>query len=147
METFPRYWPFVRGIHRSPVNSPHKGQWCGALMFSLICAWINRWVNNGEAGDLRRYRAHCDVIVMIYESLCATSSCLWHGWVITFHRVYLSHDSKVIGPTWGPSGADRTQVGPMLAPWILLHVSGIHTGSLHASLQIARVVGTQWMES
>ena len=34
---FPRYWPFVRGIHRSPVNSPHKSQWRGALMFSLIC--------------------------------------------------------------------------------------------------------------
>ena len=34
---FSRYWPFVRGIHRSPVNSPHKGQWNGALMFSLIC--------------------------------------------------------------------------------------------------------------
>ena len=33
---FPRYWPFVRGIHRSPVNSPHKGQWRGALMFSLM---------------------------------------------------------------------------------------------------------------
>ena len=33
---FPRYWPFVRGIPRSPVNSPHKGQWRGALMFSLI---------------------------------------------------------------------------------------------------------------
>ena len=33
----PRYWPFVWGIHRSPVNSPHKGQWRGALMFSLIC--------------------------------------------------------------------------------------------------------------
>ena len=30
----PRYWPFVRGIHRSPVNSPHKGQWRKALMFS-----------------------------------------------------------------------------------------------------------------
>ena len=51
---FPRYWPFVRGIHRSPVNSPHKGQWCGALMHSLICAWINGWVNNREPGDLRR---------------------------------------------------------------------------------------------
>ena len=38
---FPRYWPFVQEIHRSPVNSPHKGQWCGALMFSLICVWIN----------------------------------------------------------------------------------------------------------
>ena len=61
---FPRYWPFVRGIHRSPVNSPHKGQWRGALMFSLICVWINGWVNNREAGDLRRYRAHYDVIVM-----------------------------------------------------------------------------------
>ena len=43
---FPRYWPFVRGIHRSPVNSPHKGQWRGALMFTLICARINGWVNN-----------------------------------------------------------------------------------------------------
>ena len=61
---FPRYWPFVRGIHRSPVNSPHKGQWRGALMFTLICARINGWVNNREAGDLRRYRAHYDVIVM-----------------------------------------------------------------------------------
>ena len=61
---FPRYWPFVRGIHRSPVNSPHKGQWRGALMFTLICARINGWVNNREAGDLRRYRTHYDVIVM-----------------------------------------------------------------------------------
>ena len=61
---FPRYWPFVRGIYRSPVNSPHKGQWREALMFSLICLWIISWVNNREAGDLRRYRAHYDVIVM-----------------------------------------------------------------------------------
>ena len=58
------YWPFVRGIHRSPVNSPHKGQWRGAFMFSLIYAWINGWVNNREAGGLRRYRGHYDVIVM-----------------------------------------------------------------------------------
>ena len=35
---FPRYWPFVWGIPRSPVNSPHKGQWRGALIFSLTCA-------------------------------------------------------------------------------------------------------------
>ena len=62
---FPRYWPFVRGIHRSPVNSPHKVQWRGALMFSLICVWIKSWVNNRKTGDLRRYRAHHDVIVMI----------------------------------------------------------------------------------
>ena len=65
---FPRYWPFVRGIHWSPVNSPHKGQWRRALMFSLICVWINGWVNNREAGDLRRYCGHYEVIVM-YQSL------------------------------------------------------------------------------
>ena len=64
---FPRNWPFVRGIHRSPVNSPHKGQWRGTFMFSLICARINGWVNNGKAGDLRRYRAHYDAIVMRCE--------------------------------------------------------------------------------
>ena len=62
---FPRYWPFVLGIHWSPVNSPHNGQWCGSLMFSLICTRINGWINNGEAGDLRCHRAHCDVFVMM----------------------------------------------------------------------------------
>ena len=61
---FPRYWPFVREIHMSPVNSPHKGQWRGTLMCSLICAWINAWINNREAGDLRRYDAHYDVTAM-----------------------------------------------------------------------------------
>ena len=61
---FLRYWPFVRGIHRSPVNSTHKGQWLGAWKFSLICTWINALVNNREAGDLRRHSAQYDVIVM-----------------------------------------------------------------------------------
>ena len=61
---FPRYWPFVRGIHRSPVNSPHKDQWRGALIFSLIWDWIIDWVNNREAGDLRRHRPHYNVTVM-----------------------------------------------------------------------------------
>ena len=60
---FPRYWPFVRGIHRSPVISPHKGQCRGALMY-FFCAWINGWVNNRGGGDLRRHRTHYGVIVM-----------------------------------------------------------------------------------
>ena len=67
---FPRYWPFVREIHRSPVNFPHKGQWRGALMFSLNCARMNGWVNSREAGDLRRYRVHYDVIVMFNSIPC-----------------------------------------------------------------------------
>ena len=74
---FPRYWPFVRGIHRSRwENSLHKGQWRGALMFSLICTRIKGWVNNGEAGDLRRYRAHYDVTVMMPLDNFARRSCV-----------------------------------------------------------------------
>ena len=61
---FPRYWPFVWWIHRSPVNSPHKGQWREAL----ICTWIKGWVNNREAVGLRRRRAHYDVTVMVNPS-------------------------------------------------------------------------------
>ena len=47
-----------------PVDSPNKGQWRGALMFSLICAWTKRSANNRDAGDLRRHRHHYDVTVM-----------------------------------------------------------------------------------
>ena len=59
---FPWYWPFVRGIHRSTVNSPYKGQWRGSLMFSLMCARTHDWAN---AEDLTRHQAHHDVTVMI----------------------------------------------------------------------------------
>ena len=62
---FPLNWQFVRGIHRWQVISPHKGQWRGALMFSLICDGTNGRVSNGNAGDLRRHRTHYDVTVMI----------------------------------------------------------------------------------
>ena len=61
------YWLFVRGIHWSQVNSPQNGQWRRALMFSLICAWINDWVNNREAGDLRCHRAHYNITVMTLQ--------------------------------------------------------------------------------
>ena len=61
----PCYWPFVRGIHWSPVASPYRGEWRGTLIFSLICAWTNSCANNRDAGDLRRHRAHYDVTVMV----------------------------------------------------------------------------------
>ena len=64
MESFSALLALCAGNSPGPVNSPHKGQWRGALMFSLICAWINDWVNNREAGDFRRHRGHYDVIVM-----------------------------------------------------------------------------------
>ena len=81
---FSRHWPFVCGIHRSPVNSPHKGQWGGALMFSLICTWINGLVNTREAGELRRYFTHCDVIVMIHLEDCFMG---WEGAIMGYMRI------------------------------------------------------------
>ena len=64
METFSALLAFVRGMHQSQVNFPHKGQRRGALMFSLICAWINDWANNRKVGDLRRNHTHYDVTVL-----------------------------------------------------------------------------------
>ena len=64
METFPRYWPLC-GKFTGPGDFPAQRRTVTrSLMFSLICVWINGWENNREAGDLRRYRAHYDVIVM-----------------------------------------------------------------------------------
>ena len=71
---FSCYWSFVRGIHRSQVNSPHNGQWRGASAFSLMCALTNGWANNQDAGDLRRHCAHCYVIVMQCAGLTLTNS-------------------------------------------------------------------------
>ena len=73
METFSALLALCAGNSPVPVNSPHKGQWRGALVFSLICAWINGWENNGEAGDLIRHRAHYDVTVMMRQWTWFTS--------------------------------------------------------------------------
>ena len=70
---FLRYWSFVRGIHRSSVNSPHKGQRRRALIFSLILAWTNGGVNSRHPGDLWRHRAHHDVTAMQKLSLTRIS--------------------------------------------------------------------------
>ena len=72
---FPCYWPSLREIHQSPVNYHHKGQWRGALMFSLIWAWTNGYVNNRNANDLKcRHRAHYDATVMRMIIPCDTTT-------------------------------------------------------------------------
>ena len=97
---FPRYWPFVRGIHRSLVKSALKGQWRGALMFSLICARIYGWVNNGEAGDLRRHRDYYHVIVMFKVVFSWSNSVVhtkgnWDTW------------RGLAQKTWKPTGTNK----------------------------------------
>ena len=98
----PRYWPFVRGIHRSPVDSPHKGQWCRALMFSLIYAWTDGWTNNRDTGDLRRHRAHYDVTLMILgDRVPKTSSNMSKWFQNEFKNCYFSRTSVVAFPLPG----------------------------------------------
>ena len=96
------YWPFVKRIHRSPADFPHKDQWRGALLLSLICVLINGWANNRDAGDLRRHRAHYDVTVM-YDF----TSVLWQqhkvqrtvnvSYTLCYRRQWLTRVRLIIG--------------------------------------------------
>ena len=80
METFSVLLAICAGNSPVPGEFPHKGQWRGALMFSLIYARINGWVNTGEAGDLRRYRVHCDVTVMYGGAIRTRVACVQTIW-------------------------------------------------------------------
>ena len=98
---------YVCGIHRGPVNSPHKWPVLRKMFpfhdvimkhlirISLICAWTNGWVNNREAGDMRRHRALYDGIIMkgqcIWSSKIKTSSShnVFQRRPILFHRARL----------------------------------------------------------
>ena len=61
----------------SPVNGEFPAQRPVTRSFDVFCVWINGWVNNREAGDLRRYRVHCDVIVMEHHSPSSNSMTAW----------------------------------------------------------------------
>ena len=78
---FPRCWPSVRGIHRSPASNAEL--------------WTNSWANHQDAGDLRRHRAHIDVTVMICNSVVF----LYMLNLVIFHRFWraysLSHDDVI----------------------------------------------------
>ena len=124
---FPRYWPFVRGIHRSPVNSPHKGQWRGALTFSWICAWINGWVNNRKAGDSRRHRPHYNVIVIIISTLtnhCDANCAIMYWYGLTLVPEYIGNPGLLVQGydyyVWRPLLLTRINLIPA---WISNHMS------------------------
>ena len=64
MEKNSANWPFVRGIHRLPVNSPHKGQWRGALMFALLNKRLNKQSWGWWFETLSRpFWRHCNVVI------------------------------------------------------------------------------------
>ena len=80
METFSAYWPCMKGIHQSPVDSPHKGRWSQTLMFSLICAWTNGWTNNQDAGDRRHHHAQWRHCKEVGSTLYYRSAARWDVW-------------------------------------------------------------------
>ena len=79
---FPRYWSF--------------GQWRGASMFSFIFVRTNNWGNNGDARDLRRHRAHYDVIVM-YSSLSAKVCSRFHTLILDPIRMHRNGKNRSFG--------------------------------------------------
>ena len=105
METFSALLALCAG--NSPVTGefPHKGHWRGTLMFSLICALTYNWVNNKDAGDLRRHRAHYDVTVMMFmiwphnwnlvNDNCFICSCRDICKIVTWSKHYFSRKNSV----------------------------------------------------
>ena len=133
------------GIHRSPVNSPHKGQWRGALMFSLICNWINDWVNNRETGYFRCYHAHYDVngmkgcILSLFQSrvsfrrfLSAQIICTLYLWSVIVITVYysafenLSHDWYMFSTSFTTNPQGSCKLLQYFSHCITAHMSCRH---------------------
>ena len=73
---FSHYWLFVRGIHQSLVNSPHKGHWRRVMIF-FIFTWTNVWVNNGDVGDLRHHHTHYNITVIIFKPFGVEAWIFW----------------------------------------------------------------------
>ena len=141
---FSRYWPFVRVIHRSSMDSPHKCQWREALVISLICTWTSSWANNCGAGDLRRHRAQYDVTVMISRNgeksnlptakkidlmnILGVSLCVWntcfrsHGDPV--NQSHKSHNAPVSYPTMHHS---ESKCAHFCSEWCIV---GYGTGEL-----------------
>ena len=110
---FPRYWPFERGIHRSLVNSPHKGQWRGALIFFFDLR-LNKRLSKQPWGWWfetlpRPLWRHSDemIISSIARRVCLlihdtnSKAVHWnrHGWVISWFNVLRLQLIKLGYPT------------------------------------------------
>ena len=91
METFSALLAICTGNLPVTGEFPDKGQCRVALMFSLVCSWINDWVNNFEAGDLRRHRVHYDVTAMVMSVSFAT--CLLRCNI--YRKIAALHDNVI----------------------------------------------------
>ena len=79
-----------------PRKASDAELWC--FLWSA-CVWINDWVNNREAGDLRRYRAHYDVIAMLAPDGLTNNCCAIN---ICFHLLIAPSWSRRVNFIWKP---------------------------------------------
>ena len=120
---FPRYWPFVRGLNRSPVNSHGKGQWPGTLKFSLICAWTNGWANHRDAG----YWETMIVVIGLaasmphgYVALAACNSYMSESWM--FHGHFLSAGRSQVTQQVCPLKQHEFEIHRTFMVWIFIAI-------------------------
>ena len=88
---FSHYWPFVRGMYRSPIDSPHKGRAMRSILLSLLLAWAICWLIRRVANGLRR-KCHVNVITrkywpqILYDTLAPIVHTLWYGYLNVWYR-------------------------------------------------------------
>ena len=127
---------FVLGIHWSPVNSYTNGQRCRKYFHSMTSSWeMTPYCLLSEVHPMNHTHGFVVLcfVVLYYQFLvllCDGFTCDLHCYHWSNHISFfpltgaiISLIARFMGPTWGPSGAERaerTQVGPMLAPWTLL---------------------------
>ena len=124
---------FVRGIHRWPVNSPYKRA-VTRKMFSfddviMVITYPCKTLRSTKSLELWRTTLHGSTIkiptfhkgdIHYGNGFCRTRKVVPVMSPLLVHTFLSSQIAKFMGPTWGPPGTCRPQVGPILAPWTLL---------------------------
>ena len=87
-----------------------------------VCDWLAKWLIMSGYMDLRRPRVYrsSNIGLVLPRNSADNKSSLVHCWSATIYYPNQSQIARFMGPSWDPPGEDRTQVGPMLAPWTLL---------------------------
>ena len=104
METFSALLALCVGNSSVIGEFPSQRPVTRALMFSLTCTWLMGWVNNREAGDLRRHRAHYDVTA-IWMIVHWTTSC---------RLIILIHFHDILINAWKQQRALPLHVGGVI---------------------------------
>ena len=135
MEPFSALLALCAGDSPATGEFPHKGQWRGVLMFSLICASINGWVNNREAGDLRPHRTHYDVTVTKQERLWGTYIEFWTTWPLRHFQItgFFSKGSIV---------DKSTLFKEMVWRWMIDRLLLTHWGRVHICVGNLTTIGS-----